>query len=117
MDTGIHKSKYHWVDFSWSIKLEVKRDNIATMYNMVPYKLKVMHVEYDTLICFPIIKNRNSYPKEENNCVDESVMVLLYDEHLCENIIAWNTYIRGSGILESRDSVISSLYIGLHIGN
>ena len=45
IDTGIKKSKYHWEDFSWSIKIKVKGGKIETMYNMAPYKSKMMHVE------------------------------------------------------------------------
>ena len=37
IDTGIHKSKYHWAYVSWSIKIKVKGYNIETMYNMVPH--------------------------------------------------------------------------------
>ena len=45
------------------MKIKVKEDNIATMYNMVPYKLKVIHVEDDILNFSPIILNRNFNPK------------------------------------------------------
>ena len=44
------------------------------MYNMVPYKLKVVNVKYDILNFSPIRKNRNSYPSEDNNCCDDSIM-------------------------------------------
>ena len=55
MDTGTHKWKYHWSDVLLSIKTKVKGNNIKTMYNMVPYKLKVMHVEYDIMNLSPFI--------------------------------------------------------------
>ena len=29
--TGTHKSKYHWEDVSWSIKINLKGDTIATV--------------------------------------------------------------------------------------
>ena len=33
-----------------------------------------------------IKKNINFYPRGKNNCGDESIMVLLYDEHLGETV-------------------------------
>ena len=53
-------------------------DNIATIYNMAHYILKVMHVEDDILNISHIVKNINSYPMEDKNHVDDSIMVLLY---------------------------------------
>ena len=50
------------------LKIKVKGDNIATMYNMVPYKSKVTHVEYDTLNLSPIKNNRKYFPREDKNC-------------------------------------------------
>ena len=38
MDTGMHKSKYHWSDVSWSIKIKVKEGNVKIFYIMVAYK-------------------------------------------------------------------------------
>ena len=62
IDTVIQKLKYHQAEFSWSNKVKVKGVNIATMYNMVPYKSEVMNVE-EYILNFPhIIQNRNAYP-------------------------------------------------------
>ena len=58
------------------------------MYNMVPYGLKVMHIEDDILNVSPIVQNINSYPSEYNNHGEESSMVLLYDQHLCETFLS-----------------------------
>ena len=37
------------------MKIKAKEENIAAMYNMVPYKLKLIHVEDDILNSPPII--------------------------------------------------------------
>ena len=55
---------------------------------MIPYKLEVVHVEYDILNLSPSIKKINSYPRKENNCGDESSIFLLDDEHLGDTIIS-----------------------------
>ena len=52
-DYGVMYTEIH---VSWSIKMKVMGDNIATMYNMVPYKLKAMHVK-DDILNFPPIRN------------------------------------------------------------
>ena len=44
-------------------------------------------------------------------------MVLLDNEHFCDTIIYGNTYLSRNKIPERRDSVLSSLHIGLHTGN
>ena len=54
---------------------------------------------------------------KENNCGDDSIMALLDDKHLGDTIISGNTYLRGNIIMEIRDSFLSSLHIGLHIGD
>ena len=54
---------------------------------------------------------------EEKNCGDESSMVFPYGYHLCDTIITGNTYLSDNNILERRDSFLSSLHIGLHIGD
>ena len=58
MDTGIHKPKYYCAYISWIIMIKVKVESIATVYNMVAYKLKVMNVEDDILKFSPITKNK-----------------------------------------------------------
>ena len=73
---------------------------------MVPYKLKMMHVEDDILNFSPIIHNRNNYPRKYNNCVDDSSMVILYDENLGDTIVAGNTYLSINNIPESRYSFL-----------
>ena len=44
-------------------------------------------------------------------------MVILYDGHLGDTIISGDTDIKGNIIMESRDSVLSYIHIGLHTGN
>ena len=117
MDAGIHESKYHWGDVSWNIKINVKGVNIAIVVTMVAYKLKVMHNEYDTLNFWLIRQNSNSYPREENNCGDDSSIFILDYDHLFGTIIDGNTYIISNNIMESRYSVLSYIHIGLHIGD
>ena len=73
MDTGIHKSKYHWEDVSLSINIKVKEGNIPIVYSMLSYKLKVMHVEEDKLNLYPIRHNRNVYPGKDKTGVMISV--------------------------------------------
>ena len=46
------------------------------VYNIVAYKSKVIHVEYDTLNVYPIRNKINAYPMEWNNCVDYSITIL-----------------------------------------
>ena len=87
------------------------------MYNMIPYKPKVMHVEDDIINVSPTINNINSYPRKENNYDDESSMVLLYDKHLGDTIIAGNTDLSGNIIMEIRGLVLSSLHAGIHTGD
>ena len=82
---------------------------------MVTYKLKVMKVEYVILKVSHIIQNRNDYHSDHNNCGNDYIMVLLYDEHLCDTIIYENTDIGENKILERIDLVLSYLHIVLHI--
>ena len=44
-------------NFSSSMKIKVKGDNIETIYNVIPYKSKVIHVENDILNFLLIRKN------------------------------------------------------------
>ena len=67
--------------------------------------------------CRPTRKNRNGYPRKENNCGDYSSMVLVYDENLGDIIISRNTYLSVDIIIEIRDLVLSYLHIGLHTGD
>ena len=87
------------------------------MYNVIPYKSKLMHVEYGILKVSFIKRNRNADPRKENRCGDDSSMVLLYVEHLGDTIISGNTDLRGNIILEIRGLVLSSLHIFLHTGD
>ena len=64
------------------------------MYNMIPYKSKVMYAEDDIQNFSPIRHNINAYPRKENRCCDESSMVLLDDEHSGNTITAGNIYTR-----------------------
>ena len=52
--------------------------------------------------------------KTIKKCGDDSSMVLPYEEHLGDTIIAGNTYISGNIIIESRELFLSYLHIGLH---
>ena len=79
---------------------------------MVPYRLKVMHVEYYIINSSPIIHKWSSYSREDNNFGEDSIMVLLYDEHSCDTIISDNTDIIINNVPEIRDSVLSYLHIG-----
>ena len=54
-DYGVMYTEIH---VYWSIKVKVMGDNIATMYNMVPYKLKVKNVDDDKIQFSPIRQNR-----------------------------------------------------------
>ena len=73
-----------------------------------------MHVENDIINVSPIRKNRNFYPRKENNCVNDSIMIILYDDHLGDTIISGNIDLSENIMMESRYLVLSSLQIGLH---
>ena len=60
---------------------------------------------------YPQRHHRDTHPRKENNCGDESSMVLLYDKHLCDTIIAGNTDLTSNNIPEYRYSVLPSLHI------
>ena len=64
-----------------------------------PKKLKVMNVDYDIMNLLSIGNGINTYPREDNNCGDYSIMVIIYDGHLCETIIDYNTDLRSNNIL------------------
>ena len=78
---------------------------------MVAYKLKVMHDEDDTLYLLPMRHIRNAYPREENNCGDDSVMFLIDERHMGGTIISKNTDLRSNNVPESRYLVLSYLHI------
>ena len=82
------------------------------MYNRVTYKPKAINVEYDILNFYPIRQNINYCTRQEKKFIDDSSMVLLYNEHLCDILISVNTYLSGNNITERIDSVLSYLYIG-----
>ena len=42
-----------------------------------------MHVEDETLNCFPNRQNRNAYPIIDKNYGNNSETVLIYDRYLC----------------------------------
>ena len=48
IDTDTHKSRYYWTGDYCSIQTMVICYNIETSYNMLVYKVKVVHVECDT---------------------------------------------------------------------
>ena len=73
-----------------------------------------MHVENDIINVSPIIKNRNFYPGKENNCGNDYIMIILYDDHLGDTIISGNIDLSENIMMESRYLVLSSLKIGLH---
>ena len=62
--------------FSRSIKIKVKGGNIEIMYNVVPYKLKVMNAEDDILNLSPTRQIRNDYYREDNKCGDNFSLVV-----------------------------------------
>ena len=86
------------------------------MYNVIPYKLKVMHVKNDILKASSIRKNRNVYPRTPPPG-DYSSMVLLHEKHLGDTTIAGNTDLNGNIITEIIDLVLSYLHIGLQTGD
>ena len=51
-------------DVSRSIKIKVKGGNIKTMYNIIPYKSKMVNVEDGILKISSIIKKINAYPRK-----------------------------------------------------
>ena len=87
------------------------------MYNIIPYKLKVMHAEENMLNLSPIRQKINAYPSKEKNCGDDSGMVIIDEEHLVDAIISWKIDLKGNMMMNSRYLVVSSLYIGLHAGD
>ena len=72
-----------------------------------------------SLICWTI----SSYPVISKISLsfvafgDDSSMVTVYEKNLGDTIITWNKYLKGNIILGSRESVLSSLHIGLHTGD
>ena len=50
-----------------------------------------MHNEYDALNVYPMIQNRNAYPRGYNSFGDDSSMFIKYDGNLCETTIVDNT--------------------------
>ena len=72
---------------------------LKTMYNMIPYRSKVIHAEYHILNFSPIRHKINAYPSKLNKRGDFSSIVLLDDEHLGDTIIAGNTDIIDNRIL------------------
>ena len=104
-------------DFSQGIKIKVKGGNIETIFNMILYKSKVVHVEDGILKVSSIRKNINAHTRKENNCGDDFSMVILYGEHLGDTTIDSNTYLMINIILESRYLVLSYIHIGLHTGD
>ena len=75
------------------------------------------NVEDDILNLYPIIQNRNDYPREYNNYGDYYRMVLLCDGNLRDTVIPDNTYLSRNSILEIRYSNPSYLQISLHTGD
>ena len=82
------------------------------MYNVVPYKPKVMHIDNDLLNLPPIRNKRNFYPRKEKNCGDDFSTIIIDDDNLCDTIISRNTDLRRNNIPESIYLVLSSLHIG-----
>ena len=78
---------------------------------MVAYKLKVMNDEEDKLHFSPIRQNINDYPREENNCGDDSDIFIPYFRHVCDTVIADSIDLSSNKISESIDSVLSSLHV------
>ena len=57
------------------------------VYIMLSFKLKVMRYEYDAINFSLMRHNINAYPREENNCGDDSIMFLTYYRHVCDTFI------------------------------
>ena len=82
------------------------------MYNMIPYKSKVMHIEDNIMFFSPTIYNINDYPQEEINFGDYSSMVFQDDGHLCDTIISDNTDLISNNVPEICDPFLSYIHIG-----
>ena len=85
--------------------------NTEITYNMVAYKSRVIHVEYDTLNFCPTIYNRNAYPEEYNNVGYDSSMILIYYGNMGDTVIPENKYISSNNIHDSRDFFLFSIQI------
>ena len=70
-----------------------------TVYNVIPYKSKVVYAEEDILNFTPIRQKINSYPSKENKFGDDYSMVLIYDKNFGDTIIFGDTYLRGNIIM------------------
>ena len=68
-----------------------------------------MHIEDNTLNLLCIRQIRNDRPLK--NCGDDSSVVILDGEHLCDTIIARNKDIISDKMIERTYLVLSSLYI------
>ena len=84
------------------MKINVKGDSIETMYSMIPNKSKVMHFEVDIINFSPIRHKIYAYHRKENNCGDESSIILLDYDQLGNTIINGNQYINDNSIMEIR---------------
>ena len=65
--------------------------NIATDYNMLAYKVKVVHFGDDMWHLLPIIHIRNFYSRVYNSCGDDSGTVLPDDGYFCDTVTPDNT--------------------------
>ena len=79
---------------------------------MVVYDLKLIHEEDDTLHLALMKHNTNAYPREENNCSDDSIMFLPDDRHMCDIVISKNTDLSSNKNFEIIYSILYSLNIG-----
>ena len=79
---------------------------------MVDYRLKLIHDEYDTINFKPIRQKINTYPRQENNCGDDSIMFLPDYGNLCDTVIAENTDLSINKMYESIYLVLSYIHIG-----
>ena len=77
----------------------------------------MIHVQDGTINFSPIIQKINAYHKKENNGSDNSSMVLIYDNNLCDIIISVNIDLSGNRIIESRDYLLLSIQMVLHMGD
>ena len=59
------------------IKINYNGVNIAIVYNMKAYILKVIHADYGTLNFFPVIQYYNTYHRVDNNFGGDSGTVIL----------------------------------------
>ena len=76
------------------------KDGISKVSNILDYKFKVIHLEYDTLDLLPTKQYDNTYHRVYNNCGDDYGTVIPYSRYLCDTVILENIYLSSNKITE-----------------